>query len=116
VGGSGVEIHAEPSKIRGMDAIVRMDVSSSFTDTETCGSQAALYGVLDGRDDSLPYGCRIPSLLLAEREALCSLLSSMFTHGTAWRLMEKKERYSFRCSWLMLDILPFNALSRCCTF
>ena len=48
MGGGGVEIHAEPSKIRGMDAIVRMGVSSSFTDTETCGSQAALYGVFVG--------------------------------------------------------------------
>jgi hypothetical protein len=54
VGGDGVEIHAEPSKIRSLDAIVRVDVSSSFTDTETCGSQAALYGALDGSDGVLP--------------------------------------------------------------
>lgn len=54
MGRDGVEIHAEPSKIRCMDAIVRVDVSSSFTDTETCGSQAALYGALDGRDGCLP--------------------------------------------------------------
>jgi hypothetical protein len=92
VGGDGVEIHAEPSKIRSMDAIVGMDVSSSFTHTETCGSQATLYGVLGGRDGVLPYGCRIPCLLLAERNALSSLLSSMFMHGTASKLMKKKER------------------------
>jgi hypothetical protein len=54
VGRDGIEIHAEPSKIRCMDAIVRVDVSSSFTDTETCGSQAALYGALDGSDGVLP--------------------------------------------------------------
>lgn len=95
MGGDGVEIHAEPSKIRCMDAIVRVDVSSSFTDTETCGSQAALYGALDGSDGVLPYGCRILSLLLAEREALCSLLSSIFMHGTAWRWMERKSGTHF---------------------